>query len=72
MNRDFASKKHGYTADSYIEVLDAELAQHHQEGLIFMQDNASIHTAYKVRDWFREQRIPCTDWPPYSPCIDSP
>jgi transposase len=46
--------------------LDAELAGHHREGLIFMQDNASIHTAHKVRAWFAEQRIPVADWPPYS------
>ena len=50
MDRNFTSKNNGCTADSYIEVLDAELAQHHHEDLIFMQDNASIHTAYKVRD----------------------
>jgi transposase len=35
-----------------------------------MQDNASIHTAYKVRDWFKEQRIPCVDWLPYSPNLN--
>jgi transposase len=70
LDRDFESKKHGYSANSYIEVLDAELAGHHQPGLIFMQDNASIHTARKVKDWFKEQRIPCADWPPYSPDLN--
>jgi len=54
-------------ANSYIE---AELAAHHQPGLIFMQDNALIHTARKVKDWFKEQRIPCTNWPPFSPDLD--
>ena len=70
MDRDFASKKQGYSAQSYIEVLDAELAQHWWEGLIFMQDNAPIHTANKVKDWFQEQRIHHTDWPPYSPDLN--
>jgi hypothetical protein len=70
LDRDFESKKHGYSANSYIEVLDAELARHHQPGLIFMQDNAPIHTARKVRDWFKEQCIPCADWPPYSPDLN--
>jgi len=69
-DRDFESKKHGYSANSYTEVLDAELVGHWTEGLIFMQDNASIHIAHKVRDWFREQGIPCTDWPPYSPDLN--
>jgi hypothetical protein len=67
---DFESKKHGYSANSYIEVLDAELAGHHQLGLIFMQDNAPIHTARKVKDWFKEQRILCANWPPYSPDLN--
>jgi hypothetical protein len=31
-----------------------------------MQDNASIHTAHKVKDWFEENSIQTTDWPPYS------
>jgi transposase len=31
-----------------------------------MQDNASIHTTKKVRDWFMGNRIITTDWPPYS------
>jgi transposase len=70
LDRDFESKKHGYSANSYIEVLDAEVAGHHREGLIFMQDNASIHTAHKVRAWFAEQRIPVADWPPYSPDLN--
>ncbi len=40
----FEAKKFGYMANSYIEVLDAELAGHYHEELIFMQDNAPIYT----------------------------
>jgi hypothetical protein len=67
---DFESLKHGYSANSYIEVLDNELARHYQEGLIFMQDNALIHTANKVKAWFKEQRILVADWPPFSPDLN--
>ena len=70
LDRDFESKKHGYSANSYIEVLDAELAGHYQPSLIFMQDNALIHTAHKVQDWFREQGILCVDWPACSPDLN--
>jgi len=70
LDRDFESKKHGYSANSYIEVLDAGLAQHYQEDLVFMQDNAPIHTARKVKDWFKEQEVRTTDWPPYSPDLN--
>ena len=74
MDRDFESKKHGYSANSYIEVLDAMVAPAVEElddpGYIFMQDNASIHTAYKVQDWFRNASLKCLNWPPYSPDLN--
>jgi hypothetical protein len=74
MDRDFESQKHGYSAESYLEVLDAEVGPHYTIlGLeyTFMQDNASIRTAYKVRDWFREHGVVnLTDWPPYSPDLN--
>ena len=54
MDRDFESKKHGYSANSCLEVLDAmvapAIAEINDPGYIFMQDNASIHTAFTVRD----------------------
>jgi transposase len=38
--------------------------------MIFMQDNAPIHTAKKVSKWFQERAIPVLDWPPYSPDLN--
>jgi hypothetical protein len=74
MDRDFEAKKHGYSANSYLEVLDAEVAPAYASldpGYIFMQDNASIHTAHKVRNWFSDHGIArITDWPPYSPDLN--
>ncbi len=74
MDQDFESKKHGYSARSYIEVLDAEVEpifEELDEGYLFMQDNASIHTAHTVRDWFTTRGITTiTDWPPYSPDLN--
>ena len=69
MERDFESKKNGFSANSYIEVLDAH-AQYMNDDLVFVQDNASIHIAHKVTDWFKEQRVRITDWPPYSPDLN--
>ena len=71
MDRDFESKKHGYSARSYIEVLDAEVERIFEElddpGYEYMQDNASIHTALKVRQWFANRGIRLMlNWPPYS------
>jgi len=74
MDRDFESKKHGYSANSYLEVCEAEVAptfQNLDPGYIFMQDNASIYNAHKVRDWFLDQGIDkFKDWPPYSPDLN--
>ena len=67
LERDFESKKHGYSARSYIDVLDNNLPSCWQPGLIFMQDNASIHTAHAVRKWFEDMAIPLVVSPPYSP-----
>ena len=70
LDRDFEAKKHGYSANSYLAVLDEQVgpyyADHEDLGYIFMQDNASIYIALKVRDQFREYSIPIMNWPPYS------
>ena len=74
MDRDFESAKHGYSAESYFEVLDAEVAPANAalpKGYQFMQNNAAIHTAKKVKEWFRVYGVDnITDWPPYSPDLN--
>ena len=74
LDRDFEAKKHGYSANSYLAVLNDQVGPYYEDledpGYIFMQDNAAIHTAYKVRDWFTRNGIPTMDWPPYSPDLN--
>ncbi len=70
MDRDFKSKKHGYSVNSYIEVLNVMLPGSYIEDLYFMQDNAPIHTANKVKKWFEENGIDTSKWPPYSPDLN--
>ena len=51
MDRDFESAKYEYSAESYLEVLEAEVAPTYtllEKRYKFMQDNTSIHTAHKV------------------------
>jgi hypothetical protein len=54
MDRDFEAKKNKYSTNNYLEVLDAEIRPayktNNNTGYIFMQDNASIYIAYKVRN----------------------
>jgi transposase len=38
--------------------------------MIFMQNNAHIHTAKKVKKWFEDEGIPVMEWPPYSPDLN--
>ena len=70
LERDFESKKHGYTANSYLALLEDLVVPNYTDDLIFMQDNAPIHTAKKVKEWFEERGIRVTDWPPYSPDLN--
>ena len=74
IDRDFESAKHGYSANSYLEVLNAEVRPCYENlvlGYIFIQDNASTHTAKTVKEWFADHRIlTITDWPPYSPDLN--
>jgi hypothetical protein len=56
MDCDFELKKHGYSAESYLEVLDVQVAPIFEElaqngdNYDFIQDNASIYTAKKVKE----------------------
>jgi hypothetical protein len=74
MDRDFELLKHGYSANSYLEVLDTEVAPIFatlDPGYAFMQDNASIHTAHKVKEWFLDHGVTyIQNWPPYSPDLN--
>ena len=67
MWRDPDSLKKGYSANSYLRVLEDNLLGIWEPGLVFMQDNAPIHKARKITEWMQEQGIEIMEWPPYSP-----
>ena len=70
MNKDETSKKQNYSAHSYIEVLEDQLFIIWSPSLVFMQDNAPIHTAEIIKEWFRNNDILVIKWPPYSPNLN--
>ena len=70
LERDFDSKKHGYSAKSYIDCLKDNLPQHLEPGLLFMQDNAPIHTARATLKWLEDNNVVVIEWPPYSPDLN--
>jgi transposase len=62
------------TADTYIQLLEThvvpymnQLSGHNIHNAVFQQDNAPIHKAHKVRDYFRLQQFPVMHWPASSP-----
>lgn len=70
LERDFEAKKFGYTASSYIKVLDEFWSEIAESDVIFMQDNAPIHTARSVTKWFENHELEVMEWPPYSPDLN--
>jgi DDE superfamily endonuclease len=70
MSRDDTADNNGYTANLYINVLEGSLPRCWQPGMKFMQDNAPIYTAKKVKQWFENNGILMIDWPPYSPDLN--
>ena len=70
MGRDSEARGRWYTAQSYLDVLEDQIPRCWEPGLVFMQDNAPIHTAHTIRQWFIDHAIPVLDWPPYSPDLN--
>ena len=64
------SARGGVTAQRYLEVLEEYLPTVLGYDSIFMQDNAPIHRARIIQDWFRDMGIIVVDWPPYSPDLN--
>ena len=70
MDRDPDSEKSEYTANSYLTVLNDKLPRTWQLGMKFMQDNARIYTAKKIKKWFEDEGILVMEWPLYSPDLN--
>lgn len=70
MERDEEAAKNGFTARSYLHVLQEHMPTIYEPGLIFMQDNARIHTAKIIKQYFQESTIELLKHPPYSPDLN--
>jgi hypothetical protein len=49
MDRDPDSEKSGYTANSYLIILNDQMPRVWEPDMTFMQDNARIYTAKKIK-----------------------
>ena len=74
MTRDYrvvnGRERSGYTHQSYIWILEQVLPDYYEPEAPFMQDNAPIHAAAALRDWFEYNGVNVQDWPPYSPDLN--
>ena len=59
---------------NYITLIDEQLKKHAVTSggpnYIFQQDNASVHTAKAVKEYFRQQNIKILEWPARSPDLN--
>ena len=64
------SKRGGVTARVYRDLLEEELPRLMEPDIIFIQDNAPIHTLRLLRAFLREEGYQVLEWPPYSPDLN--
>lgn len=68
------SARGGVTSRQILSCLQEYLPTILKPSNIFMQDNASTHTARIVQDWLseftQEHNVELLDWPPYSPDLN--
>lgn len=70
MERDATSKRNGFTQNSYLQVLQEHLFPLYDGTRDFQQDNAKIHMAKRVTDWFLNYGVSLIDWPAHSPDLN--
>ena len=70
MVRDDKLQKKGFTAKSYLSILQRQMEDLYAPGLLFMHDNASVHKAQVVSAWLCESDVVVLDWPAYSPNLN--
>jgi transposase len=47
------------------------LKQEHEEGFLFMENNARPHTAKKTLAFLRKEKIKILEWSPHSPDLNT-
>lgn len=70
MRRDEEAEREGYTARSYIAILEDQVPQCFEPSMTWQQDNASIHTARIVKQWFIDHGVQLLEWPALSPDLN--
>jgi transposase len=74
---EYKEKKEKISAKTYLKILENNLVPFHSamrgtigKNMVFQHDNAPIHTAHKVTQWFQKKNIIIMDWPACSPDLN--
>ena len=51
LERDWESKKRGYSSKSYVKTLEQGLLSYYKPEDMFQQDNAPMHNSNLVKEW---------------------
>ena len=70
MKRDDTTARNGYSAFSLIQAYEEGLRHLYTPGLIFQQDNSSLHTSALAREWLESHGVWVLEWPPLSPDLN--
>ena len=70
LRRDEDAARGGYTARSYVEILEEQIPQIYSLGMVWQQDNASIHTARLITSWLEDHAVVRLEWPAISPDLN--
>lgn len=70
LERDPTSKRNGYTARSYLKVMEYAIPKCLTKTMWFLQDNAPIHKAKIIQDFLNRKRVKILEHPPYSPDLN--
>lgn len=63
-------KCQGYSRFLYLKMLQGQLPTIWEPGLLFMQDNASMHTETVAKKWLNSEANPLLEWPATSPDLN--
>ena len=59
------AKQKEITSAVYLKVLEEQMSTLWESDLIYMQDEASIHTAHIIKRWLADNEIEVIDWSLY-------
>ena len=71
MSDNSEAKQREVTSAVYLKVLEEQMSTLWESDLIYMQNEASIHTAYIIKRWLADNKIEVIDWSLYFSDLNS-